>query len=93
MRWSTKEVHPQGVPGYGAMCESNQSGHQLMGVVKSGVGDLHRLQDGSIQAPKLYLMTRTGNTFQKGRGKNRQAGAKNREDEVQRSVYMKNLTM
>ena len=73
--------------------DQTKGGPQLMSIVQGGVGDLHRLSDGGIQTAKLYLKVGTGNSLQKGRGKYRQAGTKNREDEVQRGMYMKNLTM
>ena len=63
-----------------------------MCVVQSSVSDLRRLSNGRIQTTKLYLKMRRGNSLQEGRGEDRQAGVKNREDEVQRGVYMKNLT-
>ena len=68
-----------------------KSGHQLMGVVQSCVSDLHRLSDGGVQTTKLYL--KACNSLHESGGEDRQAGAKDREDEVQEGVYMMNLTM
>ena len=55
-----------------------------MSVVQSSVGDLRRLANGRVPTTKLYLKMGRGNSLQEGRGKYRQAGVKNREDEVQR---------
>lgn len=66
---------------------------QLFGVSESGVGSMPSLADAGFQSTKFGLKMRASDNFNQRGSQSIPRAAKNGEDQLQRSMYVKMFTM